>query len=356
MCSSVGYRHKSGMTWSGETSRNRRIFARRGYRSGGRRTTMLCIMFADALPTDSTPHNQPGGFVALQNEQAKSPIDALAASQAADRQHRKWRRARGVTGIGGLMLFVSFFLPAVSSCSTPDSPVELFLSMAENPGEIITPEGIHMLLVCSAAYLLGLVIAISCLVAVFKPFSHGDPTGHYWSALVCSMIAVAVAWLPVWLLNSATRGPWGRNPNVALSWDEYLEIWRHWEWYWFLLGILQLVFSIRSKDGKDLCVVWGGSISLMIWFSVWFIDMKSHYGLWLSMAGSALIFGGLTYEAMLLGRRGLVETLGRLLIGRLKYDRRDEIRCECGYLLIGLPEPRCPECGLSFEPKRESVG
>ncbi|MBN2448583.1 MAG: hypothetical protein JXO22_17790 [Phycisphaerae bacterium] len=27
-------------------------------------------------------------------------------------------------------------------------------------------------------------------------------------------------------------------------------------------------------------------------------------------------------------------------------------RCsECGYLLYGLPEPRCPECGAAFDPR-----
>lgn len=32
---------------------------------------------------------------------------------------------------------------------------------------------------------------------------------------------------------------------------------------------------------------------------------------------------------------------------------RDAHRCrKCGYLLYGLPEPRCPECGEPFDPAR----
>jgi len=29
--------------------------------------------------------------------------------------------------------------------------------------------------------------------------------------------------------------------------------------------------------------------------------------------------------------------------------------CECGYDLRGLPEPRCPECGLAFDPNRPDL-
>ena len=44
-----------------------------------------------------------------------------------------------------------------------------------------------------------------------------------------------------------------------------------------------------------------------------------------------------------------------LLVARQTVDAvktlRDERRCKhCGYLLQGLPEPRCPECGTPFDP------
>ena len=35
----------------------------------------------------------------------------------------------------------------------------------------------------------------------------------------------------------------------------------------------------------------------------------------------------------------------------MSVDVPDSAQCrECGYLLRGLPEPRCPECGRPFDP------
>ena len=35
----------------------------------------------------------------------------------------------------------------------------------------------------------------------------------------------------------------------------------------------------------------------------------------------------------------------------IRRRRRSTSRCvKCGYLLVGLPEPRCPECGTEFDP------
>ncbi len=43
--------------------------------------------------------------------------------------------------------------------------------------------------------------------------------------------------------------------------------------------------------------------------------------------------------------------LYRVSKGYLRYRRAKPGRCyECGYLLVGLPEPRCPECGTPFDP------
>jgi len=51
---------------------------------------------------------------------------------------------------------------------------------------------------------------------------------------------------------------------------------------------------------------------------------------------------------------GLAGTAGVMTIARSERAMRKELArrpCwECGYSLIGLTEPRCPECGTEFDP------
>ena len=43
----------------------------------------------------------------------------------------------------------------------------------------------------------------------------------------------------------------------------------------------------------------------------------------------------------------------RLIFLKNELDDEPRTRCaKCGYLLCGLPEPRCPECGTPFEPDK----
>ena len=56
------------------------------------------------------------------------------------------------------------------------------------------------------------------------------------------------------------------------------------------------------------------------------------------MTGEIIIMGVVGLPGLLLGLR---------LYHRLtfKFYRDEHVRCTCGYILKGLTEPRCPECG-----------
>jgi hypothetical protein len=52
-----------------------------------------------------------------------------------------------------------------------------------------------------------------------------------------------------------------------------------------------------------------------------------------------------------MGAAYLLVLLGLTILAHRRAPRMDASRCpNCGYLLIGLPEPRCPECGTGFDP------
>jgi tRNA(Ile2) C34 agmatinyltransferase TiaS len=54
-------------------------------------------------------------------------------------------------------------------------------------------------------------------------------------------------------------------------------------------------------------------------------------------------------EAMIRARLGPMTTLRRLATLRLRFFDPADPRCtRCNYSLIGLTEPRCPECGQRF--------
>jgi hypothetical protein len=111
------------------------------------------------------------------------------------------------------------------------------------------------------------------------------------------------------------------------------------------------VRAIRRGGAAMLALRWYAALCCVLWFGFFFVEDFSSvcYGMYLSMAGSLMIVAGLFGEAQALLALGFWDTLKALLTCRMTiYDPARPTCVRCGYLLIGLPEPRCPECGTPF--------
>lgn len=94
---------------------------------------------------------------------------------------------------------------------------------------------------------------------------------------------------------------------------------------------------------------WYASVLCVIWFCYFLAAATTYYGLWLSMLGSTVMMVGTTGEAKARSRLSLGRTLWQLFFARRWLIDVDDAGCRsCGYLLIGLTVPRCPECGTEF--------
>jgi hypothetical protein len=160
-------------------------------------------------------------------------------------------------------------------------------------------------------------------------------------------------------------------------------------WFQFLVSLDNPAsfWMLLTLDWKFWCAAAAIAVIAMaitiglIWYLAvrW---MKSRPGLWrpqnIRLAGRLACLGARTFMALtlllmtflglLLGAYGSVRD-ATLLVSFLFYlaiipatanhivalleAMRDGRECEkCGYLLIGLREPRCPECGTAFDPAR----
>ncbi|MFQ5489207.1 MAG: hypothetical protein ACE5GE_00685 [Phycisphaerae bacterium] len=118
-----------------------------------------------------------------------------------------------------------------------------------------------------------------------------------------------------------------------------------------LVSPLYWVRSLRCGPAGRVALRWYASMVCVIWFGSFLIaePTSTFYGWWLSLAGSATMCLAAFAEARVLSAQSVVATLASLVTCRLALRSLDEPYCtKCGYLLVGLTLPRCPECGQAF--------
>lgn len=237
----------------------------------------------------------------------------------------RWRR---LSGLGGLFLAVSFFLPAVDGCSSPFVPAtEVWEFVRDRSGSVTDWPGVFSTAI--AAYLLGFLMLILGLCR-FVPRQRAERAIGVANAIVLGLV------IATYLVSMAVEYP-------------------PWEWIAVVyvgLGLFSLIYwlrCVRMGPAGLMSLRWYGPILCLIWFSHFLVTGTTYYGLWLSILGSTVMMVGTTGEAKVRSRLPLGRTIRNLLFGRRWLIDVDDAGCRsCGYLLIGLTVPRCPECGVEF--------
>ncbi len=249
-----------------------------------------------------------------------------------------WRR---IQGVGGLLLAVSFFLPAVDACNSNIVPAkEVWQFVTGGPVRSLGDWAITFLWFV-AAYLFGLltvVLAVRGYNVQREPGpGHGVAVALVLGAVV--VIVLAAALLELWDDLSTGRGiGWDLGTTIVIT-----------------LALVSLVYGLRGLrmgPAGVLCVRWYVAVLCVLWFGYYLVTepTDTRVGLWLSIAGAVVIILGAFQEARTRTDWASRRTLLALLTCRLKLFDVDGPRCgSCDYLLIGLTVPRCPECGQAVD-------
>ncbi len=261
-------------------------------------------------------------------------------------QFRRLRRWRVLGGFGGLLLFSAFFMPAVKGCNSPVIPAEEAVDLL---GEVLNDgfaasELLNLLAAFAtyvAAYLFGLLVLIICLRGWRFRRTSEKNLGISVAVLVGCLSVPLALYFAAYLITQGA--PWGQ--------------WDAWATFFVVIAAVSPLYflrTIRMGTAGLLCLRWYTALCGFAWFGMWLILAgfeETYYGLWLSMVALILILVSTHAEARLRTRRTGMQTCWGLLRCRLQLHDLDGPRCfGCGYLLIGLPTNRCPECGREFDP------
>lgn len=278
----------------------------------------------------------------------RPPAQPFTLGTKTDRRFRQWRWARRTAVVGGLLLASTFFLPAINCCSSVIVPSEVFWESAldiAGGGPSGIADSAVLIVESAAPYAFGLLVALCGAVPLFRGFPKRGQPEFFLPVVAYGFVVAAVTALADWLCFFSPSAS-----KQVYSWSLNLDVWTHWAWIWMTVSVAHFAGSRLASRAKNLCTLWGASASLLIWFSSLILTTEAvYYGGWLSLAGSVLLFGGLTVEGKLLHRNSLGAAIVALLLGRVSSDRLDDSCCGCGYLLVGLTSSRCPECGQPFE-------
>jgi len=261
------------------------------------------------------------------------------------RRARPWRR---LTVLGGALLATSFFLPAVASCNSNIVPArdlaQAICSAASQPQTSSLADLVLWSPMLLTAYLLGLLLALAALARLTARTAWNRRLARF--ALICLLLTAADAAFLFILRANDSSNSW--------SWP-----WVSWpEWQWVvpclvgpLVTLVYLAAAWRPAHRLQHCAAFLMSAWMCCWFGFWVTLPEGLYGLCISLAGAGLLLLATIGEARAVTRQSWLRTIGQLLIGRLAAPASLIGHCpECDYLLYGLTEKRCPECGRGFTP------
>ena len=301
----------------------------------------------------------------------------MGASNMTATPGRWWRR---FTILAGLLLASTLFMP-VASCTyvagasggvswtqyfhetTVFTPVKELVSL---PGTIAgylpsatTPDIAALALSESVGWgfggAVGAVAAVAAFVRSFgrqRPRALGDVT-------LAGLVIVAAIAVPACAIEQAMQT--AQICRLLFS--------PRWPWVItdIVLPLLALVYAVRAMRrgvcagpcasflGGTLTAAWGvrwGAVAVQ--FSgfappAWSASCVLSFGYYVLLAAAFALMFFAVGEARAIGGRTWAGALRAVLTASVKPRPGNE--CEqCGYLLIGLPEPRCPECGTPFDP------
>lgn len=265
-----------------------------------------------------------------------APAEPAVAGATLPRKVRL-ARSRTTTLFGGLILFAGFFLPAVDSCNKPVYPIVDFAE-AVRDGALTSQHGPGAFSMFVSPYAFGLLAALGAGFAL---------RGRDRAATCCSGLATAIVGFAS---ATFTVSIFVDGVPFDLFWaNSFEDLCMAGLIVSMLLGLLAWIYALRAGAAGRLSARWIGAWLAIVWFAFWALGGIAYFGLWLSMFGALLIGVGAVGEAKAFCRTRTIETILRLAPCRLRYRPLDDGLCDgCGYPLVGLPERRCPECGLRF--------
>jgi hypothetical protein len=272
----------------------------------------------------------------------------MTSESAPTRRARRWQV---LSLLAGLLLTACFFLPAARGCNADVVPADTLF------GEIIGPPpagdlseaakwavqsaaGVGVYFV---AYVFGFLLALGAIAGL----ARWQRTQRAVALGAALLLAYASAILLISFVSEVRSSGWPTR-------SEWPELCLFLIWPVILSGLLILVTARRKQRWQRYCVL--GSITGLVWFGYFFIEVTALYGLYLSLGACLLICVAAVGETAAITGRPYLKTLGLLLLCWPLRSLESRGHCpKCDYYLYGLTEQRCPECGRPFTFKELDV-
>lgn len=128
-----------------------------------------------------------------------------------------------------------------------------------------------------------------------------------------------------------------------------------------IVVMVYLIYALRRSRIADTCSTFLGSLACILYGSSWWVHNELTYLFWpesglvIGISASIVLLIFTVMETAAATRQTLWRTIAALIAARLPKPPSEPTCQTCGYALIGLPAPRCPECGTPFDTARLSV-